>query len=250
MTTPYTTTHPLDGPSAVSRRVAYVLTGVPGAGKTSAVNSLLARHPRLAHFGVKSQALALIAEGHPEVVAMRHRFETGELAEDAEVRRLLEISLQRLSAGQRQIIIEGYPRSPQQFHDLDAVLKASSITLGGLIEVEISDELSRLRTATRTACEACGRPSPPVPHGELCGACGATMRRRADDDDLRAGIRLRDHRLCQESIHELFERDSELFRLDGTRAPEAIADQIASVLGLPPGPDTGVGPAGPESEAC
>lgn len=214
----------------------YVLIGAPGAGKTSAARMVLSSYPGTAHYGVKRFALKLLDMGCAEVEPMRGAIEAGKALPDHDVRRLLEIFLSGIETASRRIIIEGYPHNEQQFFDLYELASASRILIGGLIILNITDEISLARTAQRLACPRCGTPSAPGVSSSTCPSCSGQMQRRDDDETRRAQRRLADYRHVQDVLVPLFTQRAAVWKIDGILSPAEIASAIGTVMAPIPEP--------------
>jgi adenylate kinase len=208
----------------------YVLIGAPGSGKTSAARMVLSSYPGTAHYGVKRFALKLLDMGCTEVESMREAIEAGKTLPDHDVRRLLGIFLSGIETASRRIIVEGYPHNEQQFFDLYELARASRILIGGLIILNITDEISLARTAQRLACPRCGTPSVPGVSSSTCPFCSGQMQRRDDDETGRAQRRLADYRRVQDVLVPLFTQRAAVWKIDGILPPAEIARAIGTVM--------------------
>jgi adenylate kinase len=132
--------------------------------------------------------------------------------------------------------LDGYPRSVEQTHDLDAMLKGIGAAVTDAVLLNISDEeavrrLSGRWVCSNTACEAKYNVAAQRSKVEgVCDRCGSRLVQRADDTP--EGIR---HRL------EVYHRDTEpifghyiergvLREINGEQSIEAVSAEMFRAL--------------------
>lgn len=205
------------------------VTGPPGAGKTTGLLSLAKQHRWLARFGVRDYGLDLARAGHPLGLAMRDSLLRGVMLSDALVREEFVHFLHHLPDDVRVVAVEGYPRDQAQSADFfDAVREARAL-VGGLVVVDIPDELVWARVAQRLICAGCGRP---VQAAGQCPTCAGPVVRRGDDARDRLSQRLRDYRRLSAEVNSYFAERHLLRIVDGTRQEIDVRQALHEMLTL------------------
>jgi adenylate kinase len=103
-----------------------------------------------------------------------------------------------LSAGGRGLVLDGYPRTPEQSAYLLGLLAESGTRIDLVLVVENDDEAIVKRTIGRRICpnKACGKVfhlefKPPTADGK-CTACGTAVIHRSDDTEEKIRTRLQE----------------------------------------------------------
>jgi adenylate kinase len=130
-------------------------------------------------------------------------------------------------------ILDGFPRNrPQaefflESYDIDAVLF-----------IDVPDELVLQRILSRRLCSKCGldynliHHRPAVP--DVCDVCGGKLVMRADDNPEAVRARLADYHTKTEPLLELFRHKGLVVKVDGTKPPAEVYEEVRRGLGLPP----------------
>jgi adenylate kinase len=164
--------------------VAIVL-GPPGAGKTTlAIRVCEALDLRHLSSG---DLLRALSAGHG-ALADRLRLDLAAGRPPDDVAR--DAVLARLSVANeavRDVLLDGFPRTPGQACALDAHLAAHGRSVVALLYLAVSHETAVARLGRRRVCPACGpiagRRDEEPPDEDTCGACGSRVGRRWGDTD-------------------------------------------------------------------
>jgi adenylate kinase len=205
------------------------VTGPPGAGKTTALVSLVEEHPELARFGVRDYGLELAEAGHPLGLKMRDTLLHGHLVSDDLVRTEFLHFLERVPSGTRSVAVEGYPREPRQCADLIEVIASVGAQLGSLIVVDVPDDVVATRVMGRRICTTCGLPAPPETEAS-CASCGGSIARRNDDAEERLRSRLTDFRALSTTLWPYFRQRNLLHVIDGLQSPDDVRRELRELL--------------------
>ncbi|MET7620107.1 nucleoside monophosphate kinase [Streptomyces sp. NPDC005408] len=208
---------------------AHLVTGPPGAGKTTALIALEAQHPQLTRFGVRDYGLKLAEAGDPLGLAARDTLTRGELLPDELVLLQFAHFLDHLPAEVRSVVVEGYPRDGRQCADLVGALEARGGRVASYIVLEVPDELVRARVARRLICARCGLPVPEAAPG-ACSECGGPVKTRDDDAAARLDRRLAGYRRLGADVRAYFEARGLLRIVDGRRDPAEVRGALAGLL--------------------
>ena len=142
--------------------------------------------------------------------------------------------------GSEGFVLDGFPRTLPQAERFEATLASAGHQLDAAILLESELGALRQRCATRVHCSVCGgtfqvgSPSD-LSAGDACpeGGCSGVLASRPDDDaEIYAG-RLANYQKLTEPLIEHFSRNSVLKRIDGSRSPDAVFEQILASLSVP-----------------
>ncbi|GAA0682420.1 adenylate kinase [Kitasatospora atroaurantiaca] len=206
-----------------------LVTGPPGAGKSTALLALDRQDPDLTRFGVRDYGLQLAATGHPLGLEMRETLLRQELLSNELV--LLEFMhfLDNLPTGVQVVVVEGYPRDLQQCEDLLRAVAGRGIHVTGFVVVNVPDDVARERVANRQLCTTCGGTTDD-PTAASCPDCGGGLIRRRDDDTSKFELRLADYHVVSGKLRAYFAERELLREVDGTRPSHEVRESLSQVL--------------------
>jgi adenylate kinase len=131
-------------------------------------------------------------------------------------------------------ILDGFPRTVAQAEALERALEASDDPLTAVLKFSVGGELAVRRLIGRYTCPNCGRTyhmeyKPPA-EDELCDICGATLERRADDDELTARRRLAVYREQASPLERFYAERDLLHQVDAESSPDEVIARTIQVL--------------------
>ncbi len=140
-------------------------------------------------------------------------------------------------------LLDGYPRTVPQAAFLDRLLAERRLPKPTVIYLDVPDEALVSRISARRQCPTCGHiynllSQPPKAAGR-CDADSAALVCREDDTEAVIRQRLAAYHQLTGPVIEFYRRAA-FFRIDGTRSPEEIREEIAALLA--PGPQWGKAP--------
>jgi len=211
-----------------------ILLGPPGAGKGTQA-SRLAKERGMVQLSTGDMLRAAVAAGTPVGLAAKAVMEAGELVSDAIVNGILS---ERLDAPDARagFILDGYPRTPAQAQELDAMLAAKGLKLGHVIELMVDEDALVARITGRFTCAKCGEGY----HDEFkrpavagtCDVCGShEFKRRPDDNAATVRTRMAEYRAKTAPILPHYEAQGLVSRIDGMADMDAVAASIDTILG-------------------
>jgi adenylate kinase len=208
-----------------------ILLGPPGAGKGTQAKRLVDERGmiQLSTGDMLREAKSSGTELGRKVAEVMER---GGLVTDEIVIGLIE---QKLSAGGKGFIFDGFPRTLKQADALGALLARTGQGLDAVIEMQVDDAALVARVTGRYTCGNCGAVYHDVTHptkvAGTCDACGSTnLKRRADDNAETLKTRLMEYYKKTSPLIGYYYAKGQLSAVDGLAEVEAVADAIASVL--------------------
>jgi inorganic pyrophosphatase len=208
-----------------------VMLGRQGSGKgTQGVQ--LARLLVVPHISVGDVLRDAARSGSPAGRRAQETMERGDLVDDDLVVSLVAERLVAPDVRSGGFVLDGFPRTVDQAEALAGILADSTLDRAVVIDVPL--EVARARLLARRVCTGCGRTYSVERARGLetwtCGACGAQVRRRADDTEEAVTRRLR---LYDEQTRPLlgwFVRHDQLLLVDGVGTSEEVFSRLLAGL--------------------
>ena len=202
-----------------------VLIGGPGSGKGE-------QGDRLKELGYRKVSSGDVLRDHrARDTEIGRRVATimdeGELVPDHIVFETLRDKFEELAG--RDIVLDGFPRTPEQARQLDVALPPDWI-----IFLDVPKAVVKQRIADRQTCPQCNRvfgtATPPQQKG-ICDGCGTQLEQRTDDQASTIfEERWRQFETLTIPVLDHYWTAGRLLALDGDQSPEEVARQIKALL--------------------
>ncbi|MBI5701841.1 adenylate kinase [Candidatus Saganbacteria bacterium] len=209
----------------------YVFLGAPGSGKGTQAKQLSARLniPHIALGDILRESIRL----GTEVGRLAKSFvEAGKLVPDEVTIRLTRerVAGKDCSSG---FILDGFPRSLEQFEALDAILTGKEYKV---IYFTVPLEAVIDRNSGRLSCGVCGsvyhvKYNPPKSEG-ICDKCGDKLYQRKDDNAEVIRTRYNIYEETTRPLVELYEKRNALVKVDAQGAIGDVFVRLLRALGL------------------
>lgn len=210
-----------------------ILLGPPGAGKGTQAQRLVTHHG-MRQLSTGDMLRAAVAAGTPIGLEAKALMDRGALVPDAIVTALIDAELDGLPP-QVGVILDGYPRTVPQAHELDKILARHERRLDCVVVLEVDEEALVDRITGRFSCARCGtgyHDRHNLPHvSGVCDVCGSTdFKRRPDDNEETVRTRMREYRNKTAPILPHYEERGIVTRIDGMAPITDVTEAIEAIL--------------------
>lgn len=224
------------GCSAEERALpVYVLLGPPGVGKGTLAEVLCGRYG-FTHISTGDMLRDAIARQTPLGQQVEAAMKGGSLVPDDLVAAVVAERLDDTRFGRAGCLLDGFPRTLAQAHQLEAMLATRRLALDRVVFLQAETELLIRRLTARRVCRACRAVfnlcfTPPQRAG-VCDHCGGSLVQRQDDNEATARERLRVYGEQTRPIAEFYAGRGLLLTVDGGRPRDVVAAEVCARLGL------------------
>jgi adenylate kinase len=209
-----------------------VLLGPPGAGKGTQA-ARLAEDFGLRYIATGNILRDAVREGTELGKQAKEYMDRGDLVPDDLIIAMIKECLEQ---GDRAngFILDGFPRTERQAQALDEELEQLGRTLNAVLLFEVDEQDVVERLSQRRVCVK-GQHNfhltfDPPKHPERCDVDGSRLVQRDDDKPEVVQHRLEQYREKTAPLIEYYERQGILRRIDGSRSPDEVSDQIRATL--------------------
>jgi adenylate kinase len=147
-----------------------------------------------------------------------------------------EIIRRRLFAknAEKDFLLDGYPRTLNQAHDLDNILEIMDSKLDGVIKILLDDEIIIGRMSGRRVCSVCGATfhikHKPSKKDKICDQCGGVLYQREDDKEESVLNRLSIYHEKTKPLVAYYKERNILFEVNGNQAFDDVYQEVKAVI--------------------
>ncbi len=210
-----------------------ILLGPPGAGKGTQAHYLMDRY-NIPQLSTGDMLRAAVNAGSAVDKEVKTIMESGNLVPDKLMIKLISTRLNEPDC-ENGFILDGFPRTEEQAHALDAMLLERKIILDGVISLTVDKEAVIKRIVGRYSCSACGMgyhdtlKTPKVPG--ICDGCGnESFTRRKDDNADTITARLNAYFEKTAPIIPYYKKSGKFIEVDGMQKIMDVHNAIIKVL--------------------
>jgi len=210
-----------------------VLLGPPGAGKGS-LAGLLKKKYSLAHISTGDMLREEIKKGTALGSEIKSLITKGVLVSDELVTKLVEQRILHVPDLKKGYMLDGFPRTVKQAHDLDVLLAAAGVPLDFALNMEADLNIILKRLTGRRVCRKCGAlfhmTNKPPKKDSVCDVCGGEVYQRTDDNEETIKARMQVYRESTQPIIDYYAKQRKLKKLNGNLETADLAQALAAML--------------------
>jgi adenylate kinase len=156
----------------------------------------------------------------------------GELVDDKTTFDLVKAEI--AEANGKAMILDGYPRNPNQARLLRDYMEAEKVPFLGVLFLDVEEEVVVSRISNRRVCKGCGSTyhlehKSPSSEG-VCDQCGGEVYQRRDDAPENVKTRLQIYRRETEPLLNFYKDSDRLQRVDGGSSLEEVGQAIEASI--------------------
>lgn len=209
------------------------LFGPPGSGKGTQAGALCRRYG-LIHVATGDVLRAEIRTGSETGKRASELMSRGEFVPDDLVLGIVRDRIDAALDCGKGVLLDGYPRNPDQVADLDSLLVGRGRRLDMALVLEIDDAKLISRLTGRRICGECNRvynvnTNPPSEPG-VCDDCGGRLEQRADDREEAIATRLEEYHGQTRPVLAVLEARDAVVRIDADRPIDAVRRDLARAV--------------------
>jgi adenylate kinase len=208
-----------------------VLLGPPASGKGTQAARFSRAHGFL-HFDMGGALRKAAVADTPLGEEVRSYTDAGHLVPDEIVQQLIQLMF--AANEQRDVILDGFPRSMEQAELLDRAMAEAGRELTAAVLVSLPESDIAVRILNRRMCPVCGGVynlvTMPPKSDEKCDSDGSPLEHRTDDTEEVLRERLAVYNEKTRPIVAHYEAAGVLARVDGTADVDDVGRQIEKVV--------------------
>lgn len=218
-----------------SRKIAIILLGPPGSGKTTQAQRLSEKYG-LVHFNtgevIKDTINESADQNNPVIQHEKQLYESGALNTDTWVTHIVLNEIGNLGNAGKGVVFSGSPRRLMEaegmVQKLDEVYGRENV-FAFFIPISFNTALKRIKS--RRICSVCGYPLMPDDNSEKCPKCGGELEIRLLDDPEKLKIRFDEYHKKTEPILAFFKSVGlAVNEINGDQAPDQINNDIMAII--------------------
>ncbi|MDR1961957.1 MAG: adenylate kinase [Gracilibacteraceae bacterium] len=209
-----------------------ILIGPPGAGKGTQAEMLTAKYG-IPHISTGDMLRQAVKEATPMGLKAKTFMDSGALVPDDV---MIGIVAERLARDDcaNGFLLDGFPRTVAQAEALTDILSGLRISLNGVADIEVDDDILLRRLTGRRVCGECAATyhvanRPPAREG-VCDKCGGELYQRPDDNAETAETRLKVYKEQTLPLIDYYSKQGLLRKIRGDTGLENVFREICGAL--------------------
>ncbi|PLR77865.1 adenylate kinase [Bacillus sp. V3-13] len=210
-----------------------VLMGLPGAGKGTQAEKIVAKYG-IPHISTGDMFRSAIKDGTELGLKAKSFMDKGELVPDEVT---IGIVRERLSKDdcKKGFLLDGFPRTVAQAEALEDMLSGLEMKIDYVINIDVDQSILMERLTGRRICKNCGATyhlvfNPPAVEN-VCDRCGGELYQRADDNSETVKNRLDVNIQQSRPLLDFYETKGYLRNIDGQQDIDLVFADIDKLLG-------------------
>ena len=199
--------------------MVYIFMGGPATGKGTR-SDILAKHLNIPHISTGD----MLREAAISDEKIAEKLSKGMLISDEDITNMLRNRIRQEDC-KNGFILDGYPRTITQVHELDKMLKEEGKEVTKVFEIVVEDELAFRRILERKKCEKCGKSYGidfPSKVENVCDDCGGNLLIRTDDTKETLKARIETYKKNSSDIINYYKNAGLLKTVDASNHPEKV----------------------------
>ncbi len=210
-----------------------IFLGPPGSGKGTQAARLAGRYG-VTHFDMGRSLREEVSTGSGLGKTIKTYTDKGELVPLPIIKMIILKALK--GAFEKNVILDGFPRSSEQAVLLDTVLNEFGVNLDYVLYFNIDERELVNRIVNRRHCPVCKRVynlvyAPPIQEG-ICDVDGSELAQRKDDSEKVIMNRFRVYQRETQPILERYRGAGKLREVNAAQEIGTLELEVAGVLGL------------------
>ena len=209
-----------------------LLMGPPGAGKGTQAAELVKAFD-IPHISTGDMFRAAMKEGTEMGKKAKSYIDAGNLVPDSVTVGMVRDRLAQDDC-RKGFILDGFPRTVDQAHALDGILKDLGLTLTRVLNINVPAADLIERAVGRRICKKCGatyhvRFNPPKKEG-ICDECSGELFQRADDTEETMKNRLSVYEDSTKPLIDYYQKAGVYTEVDGRQAIDKVTKDLVEAL--------------------
>ncbi len=215
-------------------KVNLILLGPPGAGKGTQAKRLVERYP-LVHLSSGDMLRAERAAGSELGKSVQSFMDSGKLVPDELVTEVVISRIKReLSAGDKGVLLDGFPRTEQQANDLAKAMEQINEKIDAVIDLQLDSKVIVERMAGRRSCPKCGRvyhlKANPPKNDNMCDDCNVELIQRPDDKEEVVRKRIAVYEEQTAILEDFYRKVGILKVVDAAQDIDSVSESIFKII--------------------
>lgn len=210
-----------------------VLMGLPGAGKGTQAEKIVAKYG-IPHISTGDMFRAAMKEGTELGQKAKSFMDKGELVPDEVTIGIVRERLNKTDC-KSGFLLDGFPRTVAQAEALEGILKEIGKQIDYVLNINVDQSILMERLTGRRICKNCGATyhlvfNPPATSG-VCDRCDGELYQRPDDNEQTVHNRLEVNIQQTKPLLDFYSGKGYLRNIDGQQHIDEVFNEIDELLG-------------------